>query len=82
MSKFLKQYPALWTPKIGDRIRVIKVLDGDRKEVEKWDYTKNDTGIITHSLLNQYDEYVYNIKFDSYSPCFTVYKEEIEPVNE
>jgi len=40
MNKFLKQYPQLWTPKVGDKIRIIKVLNEHREIITKDQYER------------------------------------------
>ena len=48
MNKFLTKYPQLRTPKVGDKIRVIKLMNFKREIVYTlYDYEIGDTGTIT-----------------------------------
>lgn len=42
MNKFLKQYPKLREPKVGDRIEIVKTINANKK------YQIGDTATITH----------------------------------
>jgi hypothetical protein len=79
MNKFLEQYPALWVPKVGDRVEIVQVLDGQRNPVINWKYKINDTGTIVQTQSNDRGtEWIYDIYFEKYTTIFPVYREEIE----
>jgi hypothetical protein len=60
MNKFLEQYPALWVPKVGDRVRIIKLVDNGHYQI-------GDVGVIygVSGDLNLI-AYAYYIKFDNH----------------
>ena len=45
-NKFLELYSALWEPRIGDKVRIIKVLDSNKKPTSFWYYKIGDCGIV------------------------------------
>jgi DUF1009 family protein len=76
-NKFLKQYPQLWFPKVGDKIRIIRLLDMDKTEIQKWHYNKNEVGKIQYIYKNREGWDVYDIVFCS-GKVEPVYREEFE----
>lgn len=46
MNKFLNQYPQLREPKIGDRIKVIKILNILKEEIKSISYNIGEVGTI------------------------------------
>jgi hypothetical protein len=75
MNKFLNKYPSLWEPVIGDRVRVIQVLNHSKQLATNWAYSAGEEG----EIVEIYD-YVYMIKFDK-DENYTVFKEEIELIS-
>jgi len=77
-NKFLSKYPNLWIPKIGDKVRVIQVLDslGDivtNPSEKGWSYNTNDIGFIL-----KISTIVYDICLVKNNDIVTVYKQEVE----
>ena len=77
-NKFLKQYPNLWVPCIGDTIRIIKAFGFDEKETDEWIYKKGDTGTIVKIWTNTI---LYSVYFKIYEKTYFVYKDEMELIN-
>jgi hypothetical protein len=79
MNKFIKTYRAFWNPKVGDRVKIIKLLDENKRPIEKWHYNIGDQGVIHNLVLTTTYGYAYDIKFDNNNQdIITAYKEEIE----
>jgi hypothetical protein len=74
-NKFLEIYPQLIEPKVGDRVKIIKLLSGFKCSVDTWFYCINDVGTIIKRSSN---EWVYEIYFSKYTESFPVYREEFE----
>jgi hypothetical protein len=83
-NKFLEKYPQLHEPKIGDRVRIIKLLDGHKNNVNSWYYNIGAVGQIVE-ILDTYAHTVYRIQFDrqtvsgpGIANVYSTYREEIE----
>jgi hypothetical protein len=74
-NKFLKLYPQLRDPDIGDKIKIVQVLNARKCPVDKWYYSINDVGTLVY--INS-TESVYEIYFELYANSFPVYREEFE----
>ena len=77
-NKFLKLYPKLWVPKIGDQVCVKQVLDGDHKIFQPnksniWYYNIGDIGVI-----HEINSLTYRIHFLRIDEYWSVYHEEVE----
>lgn len=76
-NKFLNLYPAFWEPKIGDTVRVIKILDehGKVNPHVSYGYKIGDYGVIVdHANLNGL--LAYRVRFEQSD--WLVFKEELE----
>jgi hypothetical protein len=86
-NKFLKQYPQLWEPKIGDIIKIRKCINIRKHPTDDLEYKIGDTGIISEIDHSPYfkGENLYKIEFHnkivSYDMSY-VYREEIELYHE
>jgi hypothetical protein len=84
-NKFVVKYPALWEPKIGDKIKIVRLLDGSKHEVSKWHYHIGDRGAIVSRSREKLNHdstqiWVYEVLFIRYKVAFSVYREEMEPI--
>jgi hypothetical protein len=74
-NKFLKKYPSLWEPRIGDKVRVIKkTLSFSRYEI-------GFCGVITHI---EEDEPIYLVRTETRNTItrYWVHSKDIENYNE
>jgi hypothetical protein len=72
MNKFIKQYPKLWLPQIGDKVKVVQVLSADGTPTDELSYNIGDIGVITENDR----EMVIDIKIGR--RYYTVYRREVE----
>jgi hypothetical protein len=75
VNKFLKLYPKLLTLRPGDKVKIVRVLNSNKKEAKYWPYEKGDIGVIKH-IYNDWYEIIFN------DHIFVVFDEEIEPYHE
>ena len=74
-NKFLDLYPQLWEPKVGVKVKIVKILTRDKKPTDNWNYKIGDTGEIIHVMsLTRYT--LYQVKFHKNQKSFWAYKEE------
>jgi len=75
-NKFMQKYPQLWSPKIGDKVKIVKLLDISDTPVPIWVYSIGDKGEIVwlcnHNVVEvlfsngeSYQTYLYEIVHDS-----------------
>jgi hypothetical protein len=94
-NKFLKKYPDLYTPRIGDRVKVTQLLhvhSKDNKPMKFFKYTpysEGDIGIIISSEIRDYPGELYRINFNKQGNrqvhidgVWSLWKEEFELFDE
>jgi hypothetical protein len=87
-NKFLERYPALWEPRIGDRVRIISVYDFNNTRIDtssssfSWYYQIGDVGIIEETESSNSGYILYHILFDRNNKMYVTYRHEIELINE
>lgn len=61
MNKFVKQYSKIWTPKVGDRIQIVKYRSSDSSNYFKI----GDFGTIVNVYILPPTDQKYDVLFDT-----------------